>query len=99
MDTEISQVNVLYPEAKATSSVNWHRSSFPFVCVVMLSNMDGTKGGETCFRGPSCEIKTMDTFPMVRLVSPILILTNAFVGVGLSASRTACGAYDSSLHS
>ena len=56
---EISQVNILYPEGKATSTVNWHRGGFPFVCVVMLSNMEGTKGGETCFRGLSHEIKTI----------------------------------------
>jgi len=44
MDMEMSQVNVLYPQAKATSTVNWHQNGFPFVCVVMLSNMEGTKG-------------------------------------------------------
>ncbi|KAH8799641.1 hypothetical protein F5884DRAFT_863249 [Xylogone sp. PMI_703] len=64
MDIEISQVNVLYPKKKATSGIDWHRSSFPFVCVMMLSNMEGTKGGETCFRGPSREVKKLDTFPM-----------------------------------
>ena len=61
--------------------------------------MEGIKGGETCFKGPSREIKTMDTFPIVRLVSLILILTNVFLGVGLSALRTTCEACGSSFYS
>lgn len=61
MDTEISQLNILKPSkdlSKVTSAGTWHRSSFPFTFVLMLSNMDGTEGGETLLRGPSGKEKT-----------------------------------------
>jgi len=66
VDMEIAQVNILHSQEKTPSSMTSSRAGFPFVCVLMLSNMEDTKGGETCFRGPSGEIKKIDTFPMVR---------------------------------
>ncbi|RYP74884.1 hypothetical protein DL769_003920 [Monosporascus sp. CRB-8-3] len=38
------------------STVAWHYDSFPFVCVVMLSDCTGMVGGETALRTPSGEI-------------------------------------------
>lgn len=34
-------------------SVAWHYDSFPFVCVVMLSDCTGMVGGETAVRMPT----------------------------------------------
>ncbi|KAF4471287.1 hypothetical protein FALBO_1796 [Fusarium albosuccineum] len=38
------------------SSVAWHYDSFPFVCVVMMSDCTGMVGGETAVRKPNGEI-------------------------------------------
>lgn len=38
------------------SAVAWHYDSFPFVCVVMLSDCAGMVGGETAIKTPSGEI-------------------------------------------
>lgn len=50
------------------SSVAWHYDSFPFVCVVMLSDCTDMVGGETALKMPSGEIlkvrgPTMVGFP------------------------------------
>ncbi|KAM6511690.1 hypothetical protein FALCPG4_016689 [Fusarium falciforme] len=38
------------------SSVAWHYDSFPFVCVVMMSDCTGMVGGETAVRKPNGEV-------------------------------------------
>lgn len=38
------------------SAVAWHYDSFPFVCVMMLSDCTGMVGGETAVRTPAGEI-------------------------------------------
>lgn len=38
------------------SAVAWHYDSFPFVCVVMLSDCSEMIGGETAIKTPSGEI-------------------------------------------
>jgi hypothetical protein len=35
----------------------WHYDSFPFVCVVMLSDCSDMVGGETALRTPNGEVK------------------------------------------
>ncbi|KAI9899855.1 hypothetical protein N3K66_004117 [Trichothecium roseum] len=44
------------PLGDGLSSVAWHYDSFPFVCVVMLSDCTDMVGGETALRTPSGEI-------------------------------------------
>ncbi|KZZ94180.1 hypothetical protein AAL_05147 [Moelleriella libera RCEF 2490] len=44
------------PLGDGISSVAWHYDSFPFVCVVMLSDCTGMLGGETALRTASGEI-------------------------------------------
>lgn len=38
------------------STVAWHYDSFPFVCVVMLSDCDGMIGGETAVKIPNGDV-------------------------------------------
>lgn len=44
------------PLADGVSVVAWHYDSFPFVCVVMLSDCQGMVGGETALRTASGEV-------------------------------------------
>ncbi|KAI9712007.1 MAG: hypothetical protein M1820_001715 [Bogoriella megaspora] len=44
------------PLGDGLSSVAWHYDSFPFVCVVMLSDCTGMAGGETALRTAAGEI-------------------------------------------
>ena len=44
------------PLGDGLSSVAWHYDSFPFVCVVMLSDCTDMVGGETALKTPSGEI-------------------------------------------
>ena len=37
--------------------VGWHRDSYPFVCVLMMSDTTGMIGGETALRTGNGEIK------------------------------------------
>jgi hypothetical protein len=37
--------------------VGWHRDSYPFVCVLMMSDTTGMVGGETALRTGTDEIK------------------------------------------
>lgn len=39
-----------------TPVVDWHTDSYPFVCVLMLSNCEGMIGGETALRTGTGEI-------------------------------------------
>ncbi|KAI9654193.1 MAG: hypothetical protein M1821_006721 [Bathelium mastoideum] len=44
------------PLGDGSSAVAWHYDSFPFVCVVMLSDCTGMIGGETALKTPTGEI-------------------------------------------
>lgn len=70
MDYEIGHINLSVPGEKkdyddtASSSeddeqaiVGWHRDSYPFVCVLMMSDTTGMVGGETALRTGTGEIK------------------------------------------
>ena len=71
IDFEIANINITWngqttevfknpandPLGDGTSAVAWHYDSFPFVCVVMLSDCTDMVGGETALRLPSGEIK------------------------------------------
>lgn len=71
MDYEIANINISVNAPAVpgggkdgVSAPAWHYDSFPFVCVVMLSDCEGMVGGETALRtgtgevlkvrGPSC---------------------------------------------
>lgn len=67
------------PLGDGLSSVAWHYDSFPFVCVVMLSDCTGMMGGETALRTPSGEIMKVRGPAMVsfhRRSSPLIMVTN-----------------------
>jgi hypothetical protein len=69
MDFEIGHINISVnnepasdiqrkdePLGDGLSSVAWHYDSYPFVCVVMLSDCTGMIGGETALRTPTGEV-------------------------------------------
>jgi hypothetical protein len=70
MDYEIGHVNLSVPGKKKKYDnkmmiseeddepiVGWHRDSYPFVCVLMMSDTTGMVGGETALRTGNGEIK------------------------------------------
>jgi hypothetical protein len=44
-------------EEEEEAIVGWHRDSYPFVCVLMMSDTTGMIGGETALRTGTGEIK------------------------------------------
>ena len=56
------------PLGDGLSSVAWHYDSFPFVCVVMLSDCEGMVGGETAVKTPSGDIMKVRGPAMVSLL-------------------------------
>jgi hypothetical protein len=66
MDYEIGHINLSIPGDKEELSgsnddddaiVGWHRDSYPFVCVLMMSDTTNMVGGETALRTGTGEIK------------------------------------------
>ncbi|KAI5783557.1 hypothetical protein EDC01DRAFT_663554 [Geopyxis carbonaria] len=61
IDYEIGHVNISVSDPGSTNSappvVNWHCDSYPFVCVLMLSDASSMVGGETALRTGTGEIK------------------------------------------
>ena len=57
------------PLGDGLSSVAWHYDSFPFVCVVMLSDCTNMVGGETALRTSTGEIMKVRGPAMVSLCS------------------------------
>jgi hypothetical protein len=70
MDYEIGHINMSVPGKKKEydssvmiseddeeAIVGWHRDSYPFVCVLMMSDTTGMIGGETALRTGTGEIK------------------------------------------
>lgn len=56
-------------EGKVT---NWHKDHYPFVCVVMMSDVSGMKGGETAIRTSEGEVQKIRGPQMAsRRVIPI----------------------------
>lgn len=54
------------PLGDGLSAVAWHYDSFPFVCVVMLSDCANMVGGETAIRTPTGEVMKVRGPDMVR---------------------------------
>jgi len=62
MDYEIGHINISVNDnptgtLQAAPVVDWHKDSYPFVCVIMLSDANEMVGGETALRTGSGEIK------------------------------------------
>ena len=72
MDYEIGHINMSVPGSKKEydsktmvsddnddeeAIVGWHRDSYPFVCVLMMSDTTGMVGGETALRTGFGDIK------------------------------------------
>lgn len=56
-------------EATETPIVGWHTDSYPFVCVLMMSNVESMVGGETAIRKTDGQILKMRGPSKVFLVS------------------------------
>jgi hypothetical protein len=85
MDYEIGHINLSIPGEKKQYDnksmiseeddepiVGWHRDSYPFVCVLMMSDTTGMVGGETALRTGTGEIKK------VRGPQKVYPMTNKF---------------------
>lgn len=84
MDYEIGHVNLSIPgkrhdhdssaliiEDDEKPIVGWHRDSYPFVCVLMMSDTTGMVGGETALRTGYGDIKKVRGPSKVRLIDSI----------------------------
>lgn len=61
MDIDIAHINLSEPSQDndyddKNATVNWHKDSYPFVCIVMLSDCSQMIGGETAIRTGTGEI-------------------------------------------
>ncbi|KAJ4421946.1 hypothetical protein N0V82_003443 [Gnomoniopsis sp. IMI 355080] len=61
MDIDIAHINLSEPSREndyddKAATVNWHKDSYPFVCIVMLSDCSQMIGGETAIRTGTGEI-------------------------------------------
>jgi hypothetical protein len=84
MDYEIAAINISVnnqtvdvvkdknPNDDDLPAFAWHRDSYPFVCVTMLSDCTGMIGGETALKTASGEIRKVRGPAMVCLLSPCL---------------------------
>ena len=81
MDYEIGHINMSIPGSKTEyessamiseddeeAIVGWHRDSYPFVCVLMMSDTTGMVGGETALRTGTGEIKKVRGPQKVRYI-------------------------------
>lgn len=62
------------PLGDGLSAVAWHYDSFPFVCVVILSDCTDMVGGETALRTPSGDIMKVRGPAMVRSKEHSLVI-------------------------
>lgn len=95
MDYEIGHVNMSLPGKKNEYDsermiseeddepiVGWHRDSYPFVCVLMMSDTDGMIGGETALRTGDGEIKKIRGPKKVRKhINQTVIDSNIALGL------------------
>lgn len=58
MEYEIAHINISVPSNSSSPApvVNWHKDSYPFVCVLMLSDATSMTGGETGLRTGTGEL-------------------------------------------
>lgn len=72
MDLEIGHINISVIDKNSSKNavVNWHKDSYPFVCVLMLSDTTGMQGGETVLKSEYCE------YPLSYCTGHLLNLLN-----------------------
>jgi hypothetical protein len=78
IDYEIGHINVsipgkrlqhkTVPEHERDAVVGWHKDSYPFVCVLMLSDTTDMVGGETAIKTSTGEIKKIKSPQKVSVV-------------------------------
>jgi hypothetical protein len=85
MDYEIGHINISVPGSKNSvdetlsdeeddthSVVGWHKDSYPFVCVLMMSDTTAMIGGETALRTGTGAIKKVRGPTRVRQTSILM---------------------------
>jgi hypothetical protein len=78
MDYEIGHINISVqnssdPSEASAPVVNWHKDSYPFVCVLMLSDASEMKGGETALQTGTGEIMKVRGPQMVSCPSTVVV--------------------------
>ncbi len=89
MDYEIGHINMSVPgnkqqydksalisEDDEEAIVGWHRDSYPFVCVLMMSDTTNMVGGETALRTGTGEIKKVRGPQKVSRLAPTQIISS-----------------------
>lgn len=83
IDYEIGHINIAVDQAKNDSGIDageeqpavvgWHRDSYPFVCVLMMSDTKDMRGGETALKkanGDIVRVRGPEKVSQVLCVSP-----------------------------
>jgi hypothetical protein len=83
--------NVMVTEEDEEAIVGWHRDSYPFVCVLMMSDTTGMIGGETALRTGNGEIKKVRG-PQKVSTQATMYMVPSYTLLGL------CGCPPGSLH-
>lgn len=77
MEYEIAHINISVHNGEDNKEsapvVNWHKDSYPFVCVLMLSDATDMKGGETGLRTGTGELMKIRGPQMVSFDYPTLV--------------------------
>lgn len=77
MDYEIGHINISVKNTSENGDdgpppvVNWHCDSYPFVCVLMLSDASTMVGGETAIRTGSGEVMKVRGPQMVSAIDSL----------------------------
>jgi len=80
--------NVMVTEEDEEAIVGWHRDSYPFVCVLMMSDTTGMIGGETALRTGTGEIKKVRGPQKVsKQTSTYIISSNTLSGLRCRPAR------------
>jgi hypothetical protein len=66
------------PEDDGKAVVDWHRDSYPFVCVLMMSDTTGMIGGETALKTGRGDVMKVRGPTMVRLLRTFSLVTLSF---------------------
>lgn len=100
MEYEIAHINISVHNGEDNKEsapvVNWHKDSYPFVCVLMLSDATDMKGGETGLRTGTGELMKirgpqMVSFDYSARQPTLVFFSFFFFAKGISDEELCCG--------
>jgi hypothetical protein len=104
VDYEIGHINIsvpkaikknkqgdIVPEDDEKAVVDWHRDSYPFVCVLMMSDTTGMIGGETALKTGRGDIMKVRGPTMVRLPQNFHHLLSHFANISRDVALSCKG--------